>query len=208
MLGVSFQSEGEHFDERDAAAGTCAVDGAPRRIVDGQDVVAVDGLALASDADALVRQGLCRGLVRGRGGVRVGVVLHDDHHRQALHGGEVEPFPERAGGRAAVADEGQGDQTLLLHPSGQGDAGHDRDHVPQHRDLPDEAVVRGVAEVNVQLAPAGRRVALGHVLPDDVDGLRAGHENRAEVADERLHDVALFVIERVRRGDGLTFLSQ
>ena len=62
--------------------------------------------------------------------------------------------------------------------------------------------------MDVQLAAARGAVALGHVLADDVGRLRSGHENRAEVADERLHDVALLEVERIRRGDRFAFLSK
>src|SRR5436190_3753581 len=65
-----------------------------------------------------------------------------------------------------------------------------------------------MAEMDVELAAARRAVALCHVLADDIGRLRAGDENGAEVADERLDDVALFEIERVRGGDRLALLSE
>ncbi len=65
-----------------------------------------------------------------------------------------------------------------------------------------------MAEMDVQLASARGAVTLGHVLLDDVRRLRAGNENRPDVADERLHDVALRVIERIRRRDRLPFLAK
>src|SRR5581483_4250525 len=93
-------------------------------------------------------------------------------------------------------------------PPRERDAGHHGDHVAQHRDLADESIGLRVAEVNVQLAPARRRVAFRHVLAKDVDRLRAGDENRADVPDQRLHHVALLVIKRVRRRDRFAFLSE
>ena len=65
-----------------------------------------------------------------------------------------------------------------------------------------------MSEVNVQLAAARRRIALGHVLLDDVRRLRAGHEDRSHVADQRLDDVTLHVVERVRRGDRFALLPE
>src|SRR4051794_9217391 len=65
-----------------------------------------------------------------------------------------------------------------------------------------------MAEVDVQLAAARRRIGLGHVLLHDVRGLRAGDEDRSHVADQRLDDVALLVVERVRRGDRFAFLPE
>jgi hypothetical protein len=41
----------------------------------------------------------------------------------------------------------------------EGDARHDRYHVAKHRNLSDEAVARGMAEMNIQLAATGRRIA-------------------------------------------------
>src|SRR5436305_6388297 len=65
-----------------------------------------------------------------------------------------------------------------------------------------------MTEVNVQFTAARRAVALGHVLFDDVERLRTGDQDGAEVANERLDDVALFEIERVRGGDRFAFLPK
>ena len=87
----------------------------------------------------------------------------------------------------------------------QRDAGHHRNHVAERRDLSDEAAL-GVAEVDVQLAAARRRIALRHVLLEDLDRRRALHEHRAEVANERRQNVA--ALERVRAADRIGFLSE
>ena len=65
-----------------------------------------------------------------------------------------------------------------------------------------------MSEVDVELAAARRRISFRHVLANDVDGPRAGDEDRSHVADERLHNIALFVIERVRGADRFAFLPQ
>src|SRR2546427_8233339 len=80
----------------------------------------------------------------------------------------------------------------------QRDAGHDGDHVPQVRDLAEEASLE-VVEVDVELAPAGRTPRLGHVLAQDLHGLRAHDEHGAEVTDERREDVPMrTALQRVR----------
>ncbi len=54
---------------------------------------------------------------------------------------------------------------------------------------------------------SGRRAGrLGHVLPEDLDRLRAAHQHRSEVADQGGHDVPGF--ERVRAGDALALLAE
>src|SRR5260370_14925265 len=63
--------------------------------------------------------------------------------------------------------------------------------------------------MNVELAAVRGALGLGHVLPQDLDGLSAHHEERTEVADQGREDVLVpAALERVRRGDRLTFLSQ
>ena len=65
-----------------------------------------------------------------------------------------------------------------------------------------------MAEVDVQLAAARRRISLRHVLLQHVGRFGAGDQNRAEVADQRLDDVTLFEVERVRRRDRLALLPE
>src|SRR6185503_20601154 len=64
----------------------------------------------------------------------------------------------------------------------------------------------GVAKVDVQLAPARRRIGLGHVLLQNFERRGALHEHRAQVANERRQNVA--PLERVRTADRVRFLSQ
>src|SRR2546422_4762471 len=54
-----------------------------------------------------------------------------------------------------------------------------------------------------------RSVRLGHVLAQDLDGLSAHHEQRAEVTDQGREDILVSAaLQRVRRGDRFTLLSQ
>src|SRR2546422_7797415 len=47
-----------------------------------------------------------------------------------------------------------------------------------------------------------RSVRLGHVLAQDLDGLSAHHEQRAEVTDQGREDILVSAaLQRVRRGD-------
>src|ERR1051325_8559018 len=149
VLGVALHAERLHLEQCDAAAIARAIDRFFRGGVHREDVVAVDRVADASEGGRLVGELLRRGLLRGRRGVGVAVVFHDHDERQLLYRREVHPLPERAGRGAAVADEGESDELALLHPPREGDAGHDRDHVAEHGDLADEAVGRGIAEVDV-----------------------------------------------------------
>src|SRR2546430_7814519 len=65
-----------------------------------------------------------------------------------------------------------------------------------------------MAEVDVQFAAARGRIAFGHVLTNHVRRLSAGDKDGAEVADERLDDVALLEVERVRGRHRFTFLAE
>ena len=68
------------------------------------------------------------------------------------------------GKRRAIADEYQADAILAAHLEGQSHAGHYGNHVAQRRDLADEPPL-GIAEMDVELAPARRRIPFRHVLP-------------------------------------------
>jgi hypothetical protein len=184
VLGVSLPPVGDELDERDPFATTRAIDGALRRFVGRDDVVAVRLLGRDPVAGRLVDELRRERLLAGRRGVRVTVVLHDDDERAALHGREVDPFVERARGGRAVADVDQADTRLVPHLEGQRHPRHDRNHVAERRDLTDEPTLC-VAEVDVQFAPARRRVRLRHVLLEDLDRRRALHQHRPEIADER-----------------------
>ena len=73
-----------------------AIDGALRRLVRRDHVVAVGLLAGNAVADRLVDELLRGGLLRRRRRVGVAVVLDDHDERTALHRGEVDPFVEGA----------------------------------------------------------------------------------------------------------------
>ena len=210
MLGVPLATVRDELEQGDAPAGAGAVDCALCAVVDGQHVVAVDLLAVDAIADRLVHEPGGRGLFARGCRVRVAVVLDDHDERKPLDRGEVDPLVEGAGARRAVADVDKSDAILLAHLEGHRHTGHHRHHVAQRRDLPEKSARRfgraEIAEVDVQLAAARRRVGLGHVLFEDLDGCRALHQHRAHVADERRHHVAS--LERKARTDGIGFLPK
>ena len=71
------------------------------------------------------------------------VVLPDHHQGHALHRGKVEPFVERPGRRAAVADVDERDAPLAAQLEGQGDPGQHRNHVAQMGNLAEVPERRG-----------------------------------------------------------------
>ena len=142
----------------------------------------------------------------GGRGVGVAVVLDDDDQRAALHRGEVDALVERAGGGGAVAHVHQPDARLLPHLERERDAGHDRHHVAQVRDLADEVPVLEVAEMDVELAAARGRIALGHVLPQHLERGGALDQHGAQVPDERREHV--LAAEGVGGADGAGLLPQ
>src|SRR5262249_17116722 len=146
-----------------AFAASRTIDGELGDVVHGENVISVGLLARYAVADRLVDELFRRRLFARRRRVRVAVVLDDDDERTLLNSGEVDAFVERAGGRRAVADEHEADATFAAHLEAHRYTGHHRHHVAKRRDLADEAAV-GVAEVDVQLASARRRIALRHVL--------------------------------------------
>src|SRR5581483_4603460 len=115
------------LDQRRPLAGPGAGDAARRRLVDGEDVVAVDddaGDAVTRGASGHVRHGMRVGGRRLRG---VHVVLADVEHRQLPGRGDVEAFVERSRVGGAVAEKGDGNAALPVHLSGEPRAGDDRD---------------------------------------------------------------------------------
>src|SRR5476651_300783 len=62
--------------------------------------------------------------------------------------------------------------------------------------------------VDVEIASAGRRVSLPHVLPQNVHRPGSSYQNRAHVADQRLYDITRFEIECVGRGHRLPLLAE
>ncbi len=136
------------------------------------------------------------------------VVFADHDERQPLHGGEVQPFMERPGRGPAVADIHQADPRLAAQLKGQRDPRHHRDHVAEMGNLAEIALLE-VVEVDVQLATVRGAVGLGHVLPEDFDGLSAHHEQGPKVTDQRRqHVLVLAALQRIRRGDRFPLLAE
>ena len=174
---------GDQLDERDTFAAPRAIDGAFSDLVRGDDVVAVGLLAWDAISDCFVDELFGERLPTRRRGVRVPIVFDNDYERAALDGGEIDPFMEGARRRRAVADVHEADPRLVAHLEAQRDARHHRHHVAKRRDLPDETA-RRVSEVNVQLAAPSRRIALCHILAENLDWRCSFHEHRAEIANQ------------------------
>ena len=155
VLRVALPPVRHELEQRHALAAPRPVHRVPGDPIHLEHVVAVGANAGDAVACRLVGQPLGRALLVGGGGVGVAVVLHHDHERAALHRGEVDPLVKGAGGGRPVAHVHQADPRLLPHPKRERDAGHDRDHVAQMRDLPHEVAVHHVAEVDVELPAAG-----------------------------------------------------
>ena len=167
-------------------------------VVHREHVVAVGAVAGDAVAGRLVDELVRGALLRHRRGVGVAVVLDDHHERAALDRREVDPLVKRAGARRAVADVDEPHAILAAHLERERDAGHERDHVAELRDLADEAAAE-IAEVEPRSRPRVGESRLRHVLADHLDRRRALHEHRAEVADERREHVARFQRERASR---------
>ncbi len=82
---------------------------------------------------------------------------------------------------------------------------HERNHLSEHADGSDK-IPLGCAEVDVQLAAAGRAV-FGHVLLEDFGRGAAHREDGAEIAQDWRGDVAHLGLERERAADGGAFLA-
>jgi hypothetical protein len=72
------------------------------------------------------------------------------------------------------------------------------------RDLSDESALE-ITVVDVELSSTRRRIALRHVLPNDLDWLGTLDEHRAQVADERRQKIAF--LERKCTSDGIRLLT-
>ena len=106
-----------------------------------------------------------------------------------LHGREVQALVGDAGGLSAVANIGQTDDVLALQARAQANAGHYADQFAQHRNRRAHVATLPVAKVRRGVAPPGRRIALGHVLPHDVARGEASHQHRPLVANHRAKPV-------------------
>ena len=205
VLRVPFPTIGHELDERDPFAPARTIDRLLGDVVDGKDIIPVGANAGNAIGERLVLELDDGRLARERGRVGVAVVLDDDDERTPLDGREVDPLVKGARRRRAVADVDQTDARLVPELERQRHAHHHGNHIAQMRDLADEAAIE-VAVVDVQLAASCGRVALRHVLPDDLGRLGTLHQHRAEVANERREHVA--PLERERAPDGVGLLDQ
>ena len=207
VLSVSFAPIRDQLNERDPVARPGMIDGRSGHIIRGQHIVAVGLQSQHTVADGFVDEALGSRLLVRRSRVRVPVVLNDDHQWTLLHGREVDAFVKRASTGGAVSNVDESDAVFPAHPERHRHTGHDRHHVAKRRYLPKkptrDAGLPDVPEVNVEFAATGGRVGLGHVLLQHLHGRRAFHEHRAEIADERRHDVALFEREATANRVGL-----
>src|SRR5579884_2199476 len=120
------------LEERGTAARPRALDRLPRRLVDGEDVEAVDANAGHPVPDRLVGERRGARLRSERRRDREAVVVADEHERRLHDGGEVRPLLERPLGRRAVAEDHHRDAGLPLQLLPPGEAGRVR-HVRPHR---------------------------------------------------------------------------
>src|SRR5512140_323055 len=207
VLRVPLATVRHELDQRDTLATPRAIDRLASHIVRREHIVAVGANAGNAVRHRLVLELLDGALLRVRRRVGIAVVLDDHDEWASLHGGEVDPLVERAGGRRPVTHVHESHALLAAHLEGERHARHHRHHVAEMRDLADEAAHR-VSEVDVQLATTRGRVALRHVLTDDLERLRALHEHRAEIPNERAQNVAGRAVERERAAHGVRLLAQ
>jgi hypothetical protein len=211
VLRVPLHPHRVDADQLRAGAVARAVDHALGDVVHRQHVVAVHQLVRDAVRRGALVDAFDRHLLRDRRRVRVLVIFRDHHERDALDGREVQSFVERARARRAVTDPRHRDARLLPHPRPHGDAGGDRDRVAEHADRPHDdglvgVLVRQVDDVDVEIAAAGVRRSLRHVLAEDLERPNPDGHQRAHVADERQNGVA--AIERIGRGYRLPLLPE
>jgi hypothetical protein len=118
------------------------------------------------------------------------IVFSNNDQRELLHRGEVQSLVKRTGTHASVADISNGDRALFLHASGQQDAIHYRNHVPEMGDWANETFVH-VAKVNIKVASAGRPPGLRHILGKDVARFDPLHQHGAKIANQRGDEILL-----------------
>jgi hypothetical protein len=181
----------------------------------GEGLGGADGIGEGVDAEALdaVSGGAfpefyLRGVLFADGGrVGVAVVFDDEDDGEGEEGGEVKGFVDVAGGRAAVAEEGEaegGEAGAALGVGAAGDVGDHGAEMGNHR----QGAIGNVAVVDVALAGEGGAVGVGEVLVKVFAEVAAPDEVSAEVAVGEGDDVDGFVGEEGERDDeGLVALA-
>ena len=106
-VALEMAEEADHlaFEQRRAAAFARPLDDLARRLVDGEEIRAVDGHARQAEARGAVDIAVHGHGIVARGGFGIAVVLDHEDHRQVPDGGEIEAFQEHALVGGAVADE-------------------------------------------------------------------------------------------------------
>ena len=206
VLGVAAAAEGFGFDEDGAFAGAGAFDGFLGRGVNGDNVVAIDDVAGDAVGFGAIGKIFERHLAAHGRGIRPKIIFENEDERGFLGGGEIQAFMENAGGAAAIADPGHGDDFLAEVAAGHGNAGHDGNEIAEHGDGRDDVEIIEIAEMAGAVFAFGGRSVLGHVLRENVARGNAFDEERADVADHRSHPVAF--LERVGGADGNGFLAE
>ena len=138
VLRVAPHAHGFHFDHARAAPGAAFGNGFAGGLVYGDYVVAVHDRAGDAVGDGAIGEIFEGHLARDGRGIGPLIVFDDQDERRALRGGEIQAFVERAGGAAAVADPGHGDDVLAEIAPGHGYAGHHRDQIAEHGDGRDD----------------------------------------------------------------------
>jgi hypothetical protein len=206
VLCVAAPAEGFRFDQYRAPACACAFDGFLGGSVDGYNVVAIDDVAGDAVGFGAIGKIFDGDLAAHWRGVGPKIIFKDHNERRFLRSREIQAFVENAGGAAAVADPGHGDDFLAQIAAGHGDAGHNRNEIAEHGDGRDDVEISEVAEMTRAVFALGRRSVLGHMLREDVPGRDAFDEERADIADHGRHPVAFF--EGVGAADGDGFLAK
>ncbi len=206
VLGVPLAAIGDDLDQRGALAADRARARRAHRVEHREHVVSIHRHSRQTEPRRLVGDAVHRHLSRGRRRVRVAVVLGHHDQRKLPHRGQVHALIERAGGGRSISDERQRHAILMAKLGRQRDAGHDRNGVAEHAHRRQDTRLGHGAEMRVEILASGRSAGAGHVLHGHVARSIALHQHRAQVADQRSHDVLL--LEREDRADRLRLLTQ
>src|SRR5581483_7453250 len=207
VLRVPLAAIGDELNERWATPLPCAIDGTFGDRIGREHIVAISLLPRNPVTDGLVLEITSSGLLRQRCRVRVAIVLDDHHQRALLDRGEIDPFVKGSGRCGTVTHVDQPHAILSAHLERQRDTGHDRNHVAQLRDLADKTADE-IPIMDVELAATRGRVALSHVLANDLQRLSALHQHGTQVTNQWREDITLLSIERVSAPHGVRFLTE